>query len=172
MASSGAVGARGRDDGASQAIDLGDGLPRSQSGVARRGCRREQVCRVGQAGEPLRTRLRVLFELDQPLRERDQRAGQVAAVDGRDVPRVQRRAGSPCRTSSESVPDIARDSPGWSRWRSDAGEARRSRDSRGHVRPASTAGSCRCWSATCGAPASERRRLPGSCRAPAMHPLQ
>jgi hypothetical protein len=41
--------------------------------------------------EPLLARLRVLFDLEEPLRECDQRAGEVAAVDSRDVARVQRR---------------------------------------------------------------------------------
>ena len=58
----------------------------------RRGRRHgEQHGSVGQPFEPLFQCLRLLFELEQALRQRDERAGEVAAIDRRDIPRVQRR---------------------------------------------------------------------------------
>ena len=51
----------------------------------------EQIGGVDHAFEPLPPRLRLLDERHQPLRERDQRRGKVAAVDGRDVARVEWR---------------------------------------------------------------------------------
>ena len=143
-----------RDDGASQTIDLGDDLPRSGSGVARRGRCRQQVGGVGESGEPLRARLRMLFDLEEPLRECDQRAGEVAAVDGRDVARVQRRQAGRV-VPVEKVPAIPLEALERRRAsRPGGGAARRSTCSRGRARPASTAGPCRCWWVTCGAPAS------------------
>ena len=43
---------------------------------------------VGQPFEPLFQCLRLLFELEQALRQRDERAGEVAAIDRRDIPWV------------------------------------------------------------------------------------
>ena len=62
-------------------------------GIARRGRVGEDACRVGQSSETLRVCLRVLFELENPLGERDKRRGEVAAVDGRDITRMQWRQG-------------------------------------------------------------------------------
>ena len=122
-----ALGSCGRDERARETVDLGDGLPRPKSRVARRRTQRRAASAV--SASPASRCASVCgrsFELEQTLRERDQRAGEVAAVDGRDVARVQRRRVSPCRTSSESVPDIARDPPASSAWRSGGERARRS----------------------------------------------
>ena len=135
--------------------------------------------RLARAGLPCRPdrpaaapRLRGLFELEQPLRQRDQRAGEVAAVDGRDVARVQRRQGRRVVPVQE-VSLIVFEPLERRKRRVQAAEQRLGGQvPESRARPASTAGSCRCWSATCGGPASARRRPPGSCPAAARRRLR
>ena len=56
----------------------------------RRRCGREKLCRVRQTCEQLDTRLRSDGQSEKSLHQRDESAGEVAAVDGRHVPRMER----------------------------------------------------------------------------------
>ena len=116
----------------------------------RRGCGRKQIGRVARPSRSCAVVCGSARSATQALRERDQRAGKVAAVDRRDVPRMQRRQ----RRRVVPVQEVALVTlePFERRQRpvEALDERRRWRDSRGRARPASTAGPCRCWSATCG----------------------
>ena len=91
--------------------------------------------------------LRLRGEPGEPLRQRDQRRGQVAAVDGRDISGMKRRQ----RRRVVPVEEVALVplQPFERRQRQvrAAGRALQWRCSRGRARPASTAAPCRCWSA-------------------------
>ena len=78
-------------DVARHTMDLSGGVATRTRSRARRRRQREQIGGVDDALEPLLPGLRARGKRHQTLRERDQRRGEIAAVDRRDVARVERR---------------------------------------------------------------------------------
>ena len=94
-----------REDLAREPVDVRRSPSRlAVSGAAARRRRaRQQIGRVGEPVEPLRARLRLGRRADsRPCASAISDAGQVAAVDGRDVSRDAAAPASTCRTSSGS----------------------------------------------------------------------
>ena len=151
-ATSAGVDRASADDGAREAVDLGHDRPRADIDVAEDDAWARRSAASASPSSRCSLCLRLLFELEQALRQRDERPGEVAAIDRRDVPRMQRRPRRRCCTSSESDRDSARALPASSGSHRAAAASRRSSDNQDRARPWSTACPCRCWSATCVAP--------------------
>ena len=92
----------------------------------------------------------------QACAERDQMAGEIAAVDRRDVLRLERRAAAGCRTSCRSGRGSARGAASSRASLQTLDGVERCRASRSRARRPWRADTGRCWSATCDA------RRPGS----------
>ena len=123
---------------------------------------------AGAAAAAVRRRLR---ELAQPGGQRHQRAGQVAAVHGRDVARGERRQADRV-VPVEQVALVALERlDGGERVLDPVRELAGAAGSPGRARRASRAAPCRCWSARCGG----RCAAPGPparCRAAASGPAR